>query len=100
MSSLEERKKQLEEEALVIQNKIRDIEKEQRTIEFITLLDGCLREDKCEIRLTGHQEWQFQKGFKMSELDYAVRRTLAMFIFENIINVKKELKECVKNITK
>ena len=68
--------KQLKE----IEEQLKEIEKQERSDDFLKLLRAVLLDEKCDITLTGHTEWQFNERYPVKDISREYRLEIANFL--------------------
>ena len=63
-----------------LKEQLKEIEKQERSDCFLKLLRAVLLDEKCDITLTGHTEWQFNKRYPVKDISEEYRVEIAKFL--------------------
>lgn len=63
-----------------LKEQYKEIEKQERSDDFLELLRAVLLDEKCHITLTGHNEWQFNERYPIKDISREYRLEIAEFL--------------------
>ena len=79
-----DKQKELELQISKLQIELNELKRKEETLDFIKWFRDVLLDDKCDIILQGHTEWQFHEKYLMKDIKYEYRSTIAESLEEII----------------
>lgn len=85
-----DKQKELELQISRLQFELKELKRKEETLEFIKWLKMVLLDDKCDIILRGHTEWQFHEKYKVEDITFKYRKKIAESLQEIIRELENE----------
>lgn len=73
-----------------LEEQLKEVSNRERSIYFIKLMRTVLADDKCDIILQGHTEWQFQERFPVSDITNDIKSKVDKLLLEAIKELENE----------